>query len=143
MLARLSKQLPKPLITGMMGSLAAALGLLVLLLAFAPAAEAETAEFCSYAYLAPYGSGGDNCAGGGYHRNQSVQVQAFEHSACASSTTDGTKAGVNVAWVCTSGGGGAVTTNWVNGSVYTYGIIRNNTTGAGNRATGVVYYLTP
>jgi hypothetical protein len=126
-----------------LGSLAAAFGLLVLLVALVPSAGATTAEFCSYAYLAPYGSGGDNCAGGGYHRNDLVQVQAFEHSACASSTTDGTKGGVNVSWVCTPGGGGSVVQNYVNSSVYTYGIIRNNTTGAGNRATGVVDYQLP
>jgi hypothetical protein len=139
--ARLAER-PKLSLLGL-SSLAAALTFLALFLAAAPPADATTAEFCSNAYLAPYGSGGDNCAGGGYHRNDLVQVQAFEHSACASSTTDGSKSGVNVAWVCTAGGGGAVVQNYVNSSVYTYGIIRNNTTGAGNHATGVVDYQLP
>lgn len=135
---------PAALRTAALCAMVAAVGLLGALVTTSKAdAAIAYEEFCINANLGPYGQSTDSCAGGGYRRQFYVQVQAFTHSACASSTTNGAKSGVNVAWVCTAGGGGVTAANWVNSSVYTYGIIRNNTTGDTNRATGVVGYEYP
>jgi hypothetical protein len=129
-------------------TLAVAMALLGALTVFAAAhssrAEAEANEvFCPGASVGPYGQSNDWCAGGGRHGIVFVQVQAVEHSACASTTTNGAKSGTNVSWVCTSGGGNEVTQNWgPNFQNCAYGILRNNTTGASNRVTGVVSYNT-
>lgn len=106
----------------------------------APNARAENlvdyTEFCPNAFLGPYGQSNDNCAGGGWGYHFTVQVYAKEHSACASTTTNGAKSGVNRSWLCTPGPYSSVA-NTVDPSVWTLSIIRNNTTGSSNHASGV------
>lgn len=106
----------------------------------APSAKASQAfyGFCPVT-LAPYGTYYDNCASNLQLHYFAVMVYSEDHSACASTTTTGWKDGVNQPWVCT-GGAFQSATNYVNANVLTYPMIRNNTTGATNRAGGTAYY---
>lgn len=108
--------------------------------ASARAEEELNESFCSNATLGKYGGENDWCAAGGRHGINFTLVQAVEHSACTSTTTNGAKSGTNASWVCTAGGNNAVAENWVNFRVCAYGIVRNNTTGATNRVYGTASY---
>ena len=87
----------------------------------------------------PYGSQYDNCGAWEKHWNAIVQVTAQEHSACVATTTNGWKSGLNTSWNCTTGNYETII-KYVSPYVMTYGIIRNNTSGDGNHATGVQHF---
>jgi len=108
----------------------------VLLAIAAPKADADVQAFCQNVWMDPYGSQYDNCGAWEQHWNAIVQVSAQEHSACVSTTTTGWKSGLNASWSCTAGSY-ETTIKYVSPKAFTYGIIRNNTTGSGNHATGV------
>lgn len=109
-------------------------------LAVASTAQAE--NFCSNAWLDRYGQSNDFCASTSWHYNYNVAVQSYEHSACVSTTTNSNKTGVNLTWACTSGPYN-LQSRQANWGVLTHGIIRNNTTGDTNHASGSqVYCLT-
>ena len=101
----------------------------------ASSANAETTQnFCAGAWLDKYGLPGDNCSG--YYGFQNwVEVEAHEHSACVSATTNSQKSGVYLSWKCTAGPWSSAK-RWAWNEVFSAGIIRNNTTGSTNHATG-------
>lgn len=92
-------------------------------------------EFCPNTWLDRYGQPSDNCAANDKHYNFRITLFAVEHSACSSTTTNTSKSGVNWSWSCTPGGGNW-NENYMNPTVLTNGIIRNNTTGSINHASG-------
>jgi hypothetical protein len=99
-------------------------------------ADATLQDFCSHSWLNSYGQTNDNCAAGDWHYNYIIEVDAEEHSACATSTTNGAKSGVNNScWLCTAGPNQFVQ-NFVSPKPLTVGIIRNNTTDSINHASG-------
>lgn len=101
----------------------------------AVASPAAAEGFCENVWLNRYGQSNDFCAAGAWHYNAYVTVKSQEHSACASTTTNSNKTGVNLTWVCTSGPNGFVGRN-ANWDILTHGIIRNNTTGDTNHGSG-------
>lgn len=109
---------------------------LVLYLGFASEAQATEQTFCPKAAIGAYGQPNDNCAAGEKHWNYQVRVVAEDHSACASTSTNGAKSGVNLPWTCTVGAP-QILSVWVSPDVFTVGILRNNTTGDINHVTGV------
>lgn len=96
-------------------------------------------DFCKEAWLNRYGQSNDFCTATPWRYNFYVKVSSQEHSACVSTTTNSNKTGVNVSWVCTPGPYGYADRQ-VNWGVLTHGIIRNNTTGDTNHATGSETY---
>jgi hypothetical protein len=102
-------------------------------------AQADGAQaFCSSAWLDRYGQPNDSCAANDKHYNYKIQVYALEHSACASTTTNTSKSGVNWTWSCAPAWNWGV--NWMNPTVLTNGIIRNNTVGDVNHASGYQFW---
>jgi hypothetical protein len=85
-------------------------------------------SYCVSVTLGHFGGPNDFCVAPSSHLNTTEFGFGLEHSVCVSTTTNGEKSGVNVAWACSSGGGSEVR-NEVNGSVQTQSIIRNNDTG--------------
>ena len=96
-------------------------------------------NFCKNAWLNRYGQSNDYCTATPWHYNYFVKVASQEHSACVSTTTNSNKTGVNFSWVCTPGPWGYAERQ-TSMSVLTHGIIRNNTTGDTNHATGSETY---
>jgi hypothetical protein len=103
----------------------------------APSASADpyVQDFCSHAWVGPYGQSNDSCAAGDKHYNFMVEVIADEHSACIATTTNTNKSGLNSTWDCTAGAYQA-TQKWVSPKALTNGIFRNNTAGSANHASG-------
>lgn len=126
--------------SGLKGLLALAV-VLVGLWGFGPVGSAQAIyqnEFCRGAWLDKYGQPGDNCSGYfGY--TFWVAVEAHEHSACASASTNGQKSGVYRPWKCTPGPWSYVQ-NWIFADRVAGEIIRNNSTGSTNHATGSMLY---
>ncbi len=124
-------------------SLLAVLALLLAIGATGTTAAAKAsgaAEFCGPNFpLNPLNQIYDYCTDTTYHYNRVVQGYGAKHSVCVSSTTNGTKSGVNVSWACSPGPGYNVTTE-VNRYAVTAAIIRNNTTGDGNIVRGTVWW---
>jgi hypothetical protein len=110
----------------------------MLLAMTAPRAEAVEGQqaFCVNVWMDPYGSQYDNCGAWEKHWNFYFKVVSQEHSACVSATTNGWKSGLVFTWSCTSGPNGLQEIVAYPPYIETYGIIRNNTTGSGNHATG-------
>lgn len=93
-----------------------------------------TQNFCTNAWLDRYGQPNDNCAANDKHYNYYVNVTPGEHSACVSVTTNTSKSGLTTGWTCTTNG--SWTGRYVDPTILTNGIIRNNTTGDVNHASG-------
>jgi hypothetical protein len=112
----------------------------------AGAAKAHAEElggpFCSNWPLNPLGQPFDYCTEPAYRYNKVVEGYGEYHSACVSTTVDGTKAGVNTSWACTPGPRSSVL-NGVNKWAWTEAIIRNNTTGDSNVVSGNRWYCSP
>jgi hypothetical protein len=107
------------------------------LTAMAPAANADPflQDFCSHAWVGPYGQANDSCAAGDKHYNFMVEVTAEERSACIATTTNNNKSGLNSTWDCTAGPYQS-TQKWVSPKVLTNGIFRNNAAASANHASG-------
>jgi len=103
--------------------------------AISKAGAVETHNFCTGAWLDRYGQPQDNCAAGWFGYNVRVGVYAHEHSACASTTTNSQKSGVNLPWTCTATPY-TETVNWTSALAFTQPIMRNNTSGDTNHADG-------
>ena len=108
-------------------ALAAMVPLAVSGTAASPAFASGADSYCGVT-LGHYGGPNDYCVAPSSHLNTTEYGFGLQHSVCVSTTTNGEKSGVNVAWACSSGGGSEVR-NEVNGSVLTRSIIRNNYTG--------------
>lgn len=116
------------------------LALAGLYLVTAQSAKALTAEqFCQGAVVGYYGGPNDYCSAPNFHYVHYVEGYGWNHSVCASSTTNRAKSGVNVAWACTSGPNTYVI-NTVNASAWTVGIVRNNTTGDSTTIRGTQWW---
>lgn len=91
-------------------------------------------QFCSNAWVQPYGQAGDRCASplGGYL--WMVQVSSYEHSACVSYLNN--VGNVASSWACTPGPNNFATKYFVEDGVWRRGIVRNNTTNSGAHIAG-------
>ncbi len=123
--------------------LTALLGVMgVLLVAYAqadpPKASAQDHyNFCAVT-LAPYGQYGDRCyaVGGGYLRG--INMQAYQHSGCA--TTAVVSSGeLTKPWTCLPAGGGTLGLTYSQNTDYLKAVLRNNTTGSATSVTGAYF----
>lgn len=105
----------------------------------AVAGELFGKNYCQSVTLGHLGGPNDYCTSGSWEYNKVERGYSAQHSTCVATTTDGTKAGVNVSWVCSAGGGYEVLRE-VNMNAWTKSIIRNNTTGDSEVVVGTEWY---
>lgn len=95
--------------------------------------------FCKNVTLGHLGGPNDYCTSGNWEYNKVERGISEQHSTCVSTTTDGTKAGVNVSWACSAGPGYEILSG-VNQYAWTKSIIRNNTTGDSEVVLGTEWW---
>jgi hypothetical protein len=105
----------------------------------AVAGELLGRNFCANVTLGHLGGPNDYCTSGSWEYNKIERGYSAQHSTCVSTTTDGTKAGVNVSWACSAGGGFEVL-HEVNMNAWTKSIIRNNTTADSEVVVGTEWW---
>jgi hypothetical protein len=101
------------------------------------APSASAGNFCSYAWVAPYGQGGDRCWGASHYQLNFASVITYERAGCVT-IADGSN-NLLTSWVC--GGAGSNPSNaaqlWLdNYTENRKGVVRNNNVSFGTHITG-------
>jgi hypothetical protein len=98
----------------------------------ASTANAAVEPFCQGYSAAPFGQAGDSCANGNFHVLNGVSGKGVQHSGCVNALNTG--GGLIASWVCSQPNVEASMGTCCGQTLR--GIVRNNTTGAGNTLYG-------